>query len=108
MSDEAGARLQIERDPPKQAELKAVATSQSSTASVRLPAHDANLDIPPNLDPRSIAVLQRYAGNAAVAQLLRSRTTGVQRAAPPAVAAAPDRAAAPAHAPKKPAAAAAL
>ena len=67
MSDEAGARLQIERDPPKQAELKAVATSQSSTASVRLPAHDANLDIPPNLDPRSIAALQRYAANAAVA-----------------------------------------
>jgi len=113
MSDEAGARLQIERDPPKQAELKAVATSQSSTASVRLPAHDANLDIPPNLDPRSIAALQRYAGNAAVAQLLRPRTTGapvrLQRAAPPAVAAAPTRgAAAPAHAPKKPAAAAAL
>src|SRR2546430_5686377 len=113
MSDEAGARLQIERDPPKQAELKAVATSQSSTASVRLPAHDANLDIPPNLDPRSIAALQRYAGNAAVAKLLRPRTTGapvrLQRAAPPAVAAAPTRgAAAPAHAPKKPAAAAAL
>src|SRR5438067_13408877 len=109
MSDEAGARLQIERDPPKQAELKAVATSQSSTAAVRLPAHDANLDIPRNLDPGSIAALQRYAGNAAVAQLLRPRTAGapvrLQRAAPPAVAAAPTRgAAASAHAPKKPAA----
>ena len=66
MSDEAGARLQIERDPPKHAELKAAATSQSSSAAVRLPAHDANLDIPPNLDPGSIAALQRYAGNAAV------------------------------------------
>src|SRR2546429_173302 len=113
MSDEAGARLQIERDPPKQAELKAVATSQSSTASVRLPAHDANLDIPPNLDPRSIAALQRYAGNAAVAQLPRPRTTRapvrLQRAAPPAVGAAPTRgAAAPSHAPKNPDAAAAL
>jgi hypothetical protein len=113
MSDDAGARLQIEKAPQK-AELKAAPNSERSTVAVRPMANDANLDIPPYLDPRSISVLQRYAGNAAVARLLRPRTSGgpmpLQRAAPPQVAAAPARAAAPAptHAPKRPAAAAAL
>jgi hypothetical protein len=81
MSAEAGARRHHEKAPQRKAAPEHVQTSENSNLAAPLVESDAGPAIPSYLNPGSIMMLQRHAGNAAVAQLLRPPAR-VQRAAP--------------------------